>query len=41
MFQLKIPDTLKVNSLNVTDIFEDVEACRAQFLRVPMELILK
>lgn len=33
--------TYCVNSLNFMDIFEDVEAYRAQFLRVPMELILK
>ena len=33
--------TYCVNSLDVRDIFEDVEAYRAQFLRVPMDLILK
>ena len=33
--------TYCVNSLNVRDIFEDVEAYRARFLRVPMDLIFK
>ncbi len=33
--------TYCVNSLDVRDIFEDVEAYRAQFLRVPMDLIMK